>query len=147
KKDMLVFDDEQRGLAVRVTKKAKYGSLDGKSYPCQYTFNGRKRRIALGSCASISLVKAREAARAIMGDVAKGIDPAVERKKAKAHESLTLDALLSDWQALHLAAKRPRYAAEATRALRKAFAPYLDLPAAHLGRTAIVKTLDAMTRK
>jgi hypothetical protein len=50
--------------------------------------------------------------RATMGDLAKGIDPAAERKKATAealrkaaHEALTLGALLSDW-------KRPSYAAE-----------------------------------
>jgi len=72
--------------------------------------------------------KARDAVRAIMGDVAKGIDPAAERKKAAAearvkaaHEALTLSALLSDWQALHLASKRPRYASEAVRAVRNAF--------------------------
>jgi integrase len=82
-----------------------------------------------------------------MGDVARGIDPAAERKKAKAHEALTLSALLSDWQALHLASKRPKYAAEAVRALRNAFSRYLDLPAADLTRAAAVKALDAMARR
>jgi integrase len=82
-----------------------------------------------------------------MGDVARGVDPATERKKAKAHEALTLAALLSDWQALHLASKRPSYAAEAVRALRNAFARYLDFPAADLDRATAVKTLDSMARK
>src|SRR5262249_2510871 len=120
KKDKLVFDDEQRGLGVRVTAKG------GKTYLAQYTWQGQKRRIPLGSCASVSLAKAREAVRAIMGDVAKGKDAALERKKAKAHEALTLGELLADWQALHLSAKRPRYAAEAVRALRHAFGRHLD---------------------
>jgi hypothetical protein len=141
RKDMLVFDDEQRGLGVRVTAKG------GKTYLAQYGWHGQKRRIPLGSCASISLSKARGAVRAIMGDVAKGIDPAFERKRKAAEEELTLEALLSDWQALHLAARRPSYAADAVRALRHAFARYLDLPAANLSRPSIVKTLDAMTRK
>jgi integrase len=82
-----------------------------------------------------------------LGDVAKGIDPAAERKKAKAHEALRLSALLSDWQALHLASKRPRYAADAVRALRNAFSRYLDLPAADLDRATAVKTLDSMARE
>ena len=141
KRDVLVFDGEQRGLGVRVT------ASGSKTYLAQYNWRGQKRRIPLGSCSALSLAKARDAVRAIMGDVAKGIDPAAERKKAKAHEALTLCALLSDWQALHLASKRPRYAAEAVRAVRNAFSRYLDLPAADLGRATAVKTLDAMARK
>jgi integrase len=141
KRDMLVFDDGQRGLGVRVT------ASGSKTYLAQYNWHGRKRRIPLGNCSAVSLAKARDAVRAVMGDVAKGIDPATERKKAKAHEALTLAALVSDWQALHLASKRPRYAAEAVRALRNAFRRYLDLPAAHLSRAAIVKALDVMARK
>jgi integrase len=89
-----------------------------------------------------------------MGDVAKGVDPAAERKRAAAearvkaaHDALTLEALLQDWSALHLAGKRPSYAAETVRALRYAFARYLDLPAADLSRPIVVKRLDSMTRK
>jgi integrase len=99
------------------------------------------------SAASRLGVAAPYAARSIMGDVAKGIDPASERKKAKVHEALTLSALLTDWHALHLASKRPSYATEALRALRSAFARCLDLPAADLSRVTVVRTLDAMSRK
>jgi integrase len=141
KRDMLVFDGEQRGLGVRVT------AGGSKTYLAQYNWHGQKRPIPFGSCSALSLAKARDAVRVIMGNVAKGIDPAAERKKAKAHEALTLSALLSEWQALHLASKRPSYAAEATRALRNAFARYLDLPAANFSRATVVKTLDAMARK
>ena len=148
KRDMLVFDDEQRGLGVRVT------ASGGKTFLAQYAFHGQKRRIPLGSCSAVSLAKARDAVRAIMGEVAKGIDPAAERKKAAAeahrqaaHDALTLASLLEDWQSLHLASKRPAYAAEAVRALRYAFDRYLDFPGADLGRAIVVKTLDAMARK
>ena len=148
KRDMLVFDDEQRGLGVRVT------ASGGKTFLAQYAFHGQKRRIPLGSCSAVSLAKARDAVRAIMGEVAKGIDPAAERKKAAveahrqaAHDALTLASLLEDWRSLHLASKRPAYAAEAVRAMRYAFDRYLDFPAADLGRPIVVKTLDAMARK
>ncbi len=148
KRDALFFDGDQRGLGVRVTASGR------KTYLAQYTFDRQKRRIPLGSCSAISLARARAAAQAIMGDVAKGIDPASMRKiaaseaRAKAaHDAMTLAALLLDWQALHLVSRRPGYATEAIRALRYAFRRYLDLPAADLGRAIVVKTLDAMARK
>jgi hypothetical protein len=113
KKDRLVFDDAQRGLAVRVT------AAGGRTYLCQYTLNRQKWRVPLGSCSALSLSKAREAAAAVMGDVAKGRNPAAERKEAAAAEwtkrmrgRLTLAVLIQDWARLHLAHRRPRYATE-----------------------------------
>jgi integrase len=147
KKDILVFDDEQTGLGVRVT------SGGGKSFLAQYRHAGEKRRIPLGSCTAISLASARDAVRTILGDVAKGRDPAGERKEAArqgkrkaANEALTLAALLEQWEALRLAGKRERYAAEAVRAVRVAFEKRLPLPAADLDRATIVRVLDALAK-
>jgi len=127
RKDRLVFDDAQRGLAVRVT------ASGGRTYLCQYTLNGQKWRVPLGSCSALSLSKAREAAAAVMGDVAKGKNPAAERKKAVAAEwarrnrgRLTLAVLIQDWARLHLVHRRLRYAVEAVRALHHAFAKHLE---------------------
>ena len=146
KKDVLVFDDEQAGLGVRVT-------AGGKSYLAQYRHAGGKRRVPLGSCSAISLASAREAVRALMGDVAKGRDPARERKEAAAeakrkaaHDALTLGALLEQWEKLRLFEKRERYATEAVRALRYAFAKNLKRPAADLDRGAIVRVLDTLAK-
>src|SRR5436190_10820516 len=122
-KDRLVFDDAQRGLAVRVT------ASGSRTYLCQYTLNRQKWRVPLGSCSALSLSKAREAAAAVMGDVAKGRNPAAERKEAAAAEwakrvrgRLTLAVLIQNWARLHLIHRRPRYAAESVRALRHGFA-------------------------
>ncbi|PWB80659.1 MAG: DNA recombinase [Methylocystaceae bacterium] len=148
KKDVLVFDDEQRGLAVRVT------ASGGKTFLAQYTFAGGKRRIPLGSCGAVSLADARDAVRAILGRVAQGRDPAAERKAATAsakekaaRDTFTLERLIEDWASLHLSGKRPRYAAEAERALRFAFDRQLSSPAADLIRAAVVKILDELTRR
>ena len=149
KKDALQFDDEQRGLGVRMTESARKGSLAGKSYLAQYTLRGAKRRIPLGSCAAISLAAAREAVRAILGDVAKGRDPAVERKEAArqaSSQALTLEALLEQWRALKLADRRERYAAETVRALKYAFPKHLRAPAGDLDRAAVLRVLDALAR-
>jgi integrase len=147
-KDRLVFDDAQRGLAVRVT------ASGGRSYLCQYTLHGQKWRVPLGACSAVSLAKAREAAAVVMGDVAKGRNPVAERKEAAAAERarwardrLTLRALIDDWHRLHLAGRRPRYAQEAVRALHYAFADALDDAADELDRAAVVRSLDVLARR
>lgn len=148
KKDVLVFDDEQAGLGVRVT------AGGGKSFLAQYSLGGAKRRVPLGSCSGISLARARDAAQAILGDVAMGKDPAGERKQAAhdakqraARDALTFEALISQWEALRLAGKRERYAQEAVRALRHAFGKHLNAPAANLDRSSVVRVLDALSKK
>ena len=96
KKDLLMFDEGQRGLAVRVS------STGSKTFLVQYSYAGEKRRVPLGS---VTLAKARSAAPAIFGDVAKGRDPAADRKQATleakrkaAHEALTLQSCSSNGQ-------------------------------------------------
>ena len=141
KKDMLVFDDEQRGLGVRVT------AGGGKSFLVQYRHAGEKRRMPLGSCAALSLAKARLAARQIVGAVAGGKDPAGERKAAALEakrEALTLAALIEQWEALHLKRKRPNYATAATATLRRVFVKHLNTPAGSLDRAIVVRALDAL---
>jgi integrase len=145
KKDALVFDDEQRGLGVRVT------SGGGKTYLAQYTTAGSKRRIPLGSCSAISLAAARDAVQTILGDVARGRDPAGERKQAarqvkKRAEAgaLTIGVLIDKWEAGHLARKRPGYASEATRALRYGFQKHLKSPAATLTPKGVKAVLNAI---
>jgi integrase len=148
RKDRLIFDDAQRGLAVRVT------ASGSRTYLCQYSLHGQKWRVPLGAYSALSLSSAREAAAAIMGDVAKGRNPAAERKEAAAAEQakrtrdrLTLRVLIDDWNRLHLAGRRPSYAAEAVRALHVAFAHHLDSAAEDLDRAAVVRALDALTRR
>jgi integrase len=147
-KDRLVFDDAQRGLAVRVT------AGGGRTYLCQYSLHGQKWRVPLGACSALSLASARDAAAAVMGDVAKGINPALVRKEAakaeqarRARNRLTLRLLIDEWQRLHLAGRRPSYAAEAVRALHSAFADALDDAAEELQRVAVVRALDGLTRR
>jgi integrase len=148
RKDRLVFDDAQRGLAVRVT------ASGGRTYLCQYTLHGHKWRVPLGACSAVALSKARDAAAAVMGDVAKGINPAIKRKEAEAAERarrarnrLTLRVLIDDWNRLHLAGRRASYSAEAVRALRHAFTDHLDDAAEDLDRAAVVHALDALTSR
>ena len=153
-KDRLAFDTECRGLGVRAT------AAGNKVFLVQWTdaATGRKVREPLGAWGSITVEQARAAARARLGRVAQGVNPATERTAAKAADEarraalaaaqeearFTLDALIRDWARLHLAGKRARYGAEAQRALRAVFKAHLDRPAASLTHAAVTAVLDAL---
>ena len=144
-RDRLVFDSEQRGLAVRVV------AAGSKSYLAQYVVAGRKRRVPLGSVDAISLAAARTAAATVMGQVAKGTDPAADRKAAvddakveALRERMTLARLLTDWKRLHLSTRRPRYQAEALGTLERVFKDWLPRPAERLTRKDVVQLLDRL---
>ena len=144
-RDCLVFDAEQRGLGVRVL------ASGAKSYLAQYSYAGRKRRVPLGSVQAISLAMARDAARAVMGQVAMGTDVAAERKakgeqvKVEAlRERLTLGSLVADWKRLHLSGRRASYSTEAPRALQHAFSDWWARPAERLDKAVVVRVLDRL---
>jgi integrase len=150
RKDRLVFDAQCPGLAVRVTTKGT------RTFLVQWTDRVTKRKVRepLGVWGSITIEQARSAARVRLGEVAKGLDPVADRNEKRAaaerenaEVALTLDALLSQWADLHLSSRRPRYAAEAVRSVRHAFAKQLGEPAARLSRAQTVAVLDEIVAK
>jgi integrase len=132
-----------------------------KAFLVQWTdkATGRKVREPLGIWGALTVENAREAARIRLGRIAAGFDPKVEREARRAEDerqrvakvaakeaaTFTLDKLLTEWAALHLSTRRPRYAAEAIRALRLAFKGRLEEPAASLTHTAVIAVLDALS--
>ncbi len=70
----LVWDETQRGLAVRVE------TTGYASYKAIYRFGGRPRWYHIGAVDAIGLGKARDIARGVMNNVADGIDPAADRR-------------------------------------------------------------------
>jgi hypothetical protein len=73
-KPYMIWDTMQRGLAVRVETSGHCG------YKVIYNRAGRTRWIALAACNAISLSDARVLAAEIMLQVAKGGDPAADRR-------------------------------------------------------------------
>ena len=147
KKDRIVFDTECPGLGLRITAKGTRGFI------AQWTDPATKRKIRepLGVWGNITIDQARTGTRARLGEVAKGLDPAAERKRKKAdadaeraEAALTLDSLISQWTTLHLSQRRPRYSTEAPRAIRFAFADFLKRPAARLSRADTIDVLDKL---
>jgi integrase len=147
-KDRLVFDSECRGLGVRLTPKSL-------RFLAQWTDPATKRKVRdpIGVWGNITIAQARDAARARLGDVAKGINPHAERLRAReeaererAAAALTFDKLVSDWESLHLAERRERYRVEAVRAIRHAFPRLMNQPAAWISREDAVDALDELVK-
>lgn len=148
KREAWLSDTEVPGLRVRATG-------DARTFYAAWTdrATGERRRERLGAFGAITLDQARSAARVILGDVAKGDDPKAKREaqreaaeERRRTNALTLAGLVSDWSALHLAQRRPRYRAEAVRAIEYGFTKHLKLPAAKLSRAEVVEALDAMAK-
>lgn len=148
RKDRLVFDTACPGLGVRVTAKGT------RTFIAQWTSATRRKiREPLGVWGNLTIEQARVAARARLGAIAKGVDPKAERlrqraeaERERAETALTFDALIEEWKALHLAYRRPRYAAEAERAIRYGLPGLLKRPAARISRTDTVNALDQIVK-
>jgi integrase len=149
RKDRLVFETVSPGLGVRVTAKGT------RTFLAQWTdpATRRKMREPLGVWGNITIDQARDAVRARLGAVAKGIDPTAERlrrreevERERVETALTFDALIEEWKALHLAHRRPRYAAEAVRAIRGGLSELVKRPAARISRTEAVNALDQIVK-
>ena len=149
RKDRLVFDTACPGLGVRVTTKGT------RTFLVQWTDPATRRKVRepLGVWGGITIDQAREAARVRLGAVARGIDPKAERtrrraeaERDRAEAALTFDALIEEWKALHLAHRRPRYAAEAVRAIRSGLPGLLKRSAARISRADAVNALDQIVK-
>lgn len=76
-KDYFLWDEEIPGFGLRVFASGR------RSYMAQYRQNGRTRRISIGPHGRLTPDEARKEARAILGDVAKGGDPAELRDQGR----------------------------------------------------------------
>jgi integrase len=138
RKDMLTFDDEVGALAVRTT------ASGGKSYLCQFTANGVRRRVGLGNCANVKLPAARAAALDIMAKVALGNDPAIERreKRRTAKDTPTLAQLVDKWAALHVSTLSLNYQKGGPLSVRHVFSDCLTLPITEIGAATVMRAVD-----
>jgi len=147
RKDRMVFDSVSPGLGVRLTAKGT------RTFICQWTDPATRRKVRepIGVWGNITIDKAREAVQIRLGEVAKGVDPKAERMRRRAEAeraeaALTFQALMEEWTALHLAHRRPRYAAEAVRAIRRGLPDLIRRPAVQISRADAVNALDQIVK-
>src|ERR1700729_1126573 len=70
----IVWDDKLKGFGVIVYPTGM------KTYVAQYRNDGRSHRVVIGKHGRLTPDQARREAKALLGDVEKGADPAVERR-------------------------------------------------------------------
>ncbi|MGD9836287.1 MAG: tyrosine-type recombinase/integrase [Afipia sp.] len=87
--DYFVWDSDIAGFGVRVWPTGR------KVYMAQYRALGRTRRVKIGAHGALTLEEARKEAKIILGDVARGEDPAEE--KATRRKSLTVAQLCDNY--------------------------------------------------
>lgn len=132
--DRIVLDTEIPGFGIKVTPKGKRSF-----FLYHRTQAGKERRPTLGQFPVLRPDAARTLARQMLGEVAKGLDPAETRRTVRKSETVSdlLDRYLSDHAELH---KKASSLAEDRRQIEKIIKPQLGgLKLATVTRSDIVK--------
>jgi integrase len=121
-KDYYVFDCDTVGFGLRVR------ATGGRSYIVQYKAGAGRgaptRRVTIGQVGKMTPDEARQQAKRILGSVAHGKDPAVEKRESR--EAATIAEIAIAYLAQHVEAKRkPKTVESYKNALEKHVAPRL----------------------
>jgi hypothetical protein len=130
----LVWDTLQRGLAIRVQPSG------ARSWKCVYSRHGRPRWLHLGDASAIGLADARTLAAEAMLAVAKGHDPAAERRAERG--AGTFADLAERYLEQHAKKKNKSWKQADALVRRHALPRWGKLPALTIGR-ADVKAMMA----
>lgn len=139
KAEVVHFDDELKGLSVRVTAASK-------RFIVRWTdpATGSKVKRSIGTWPGVTLAAARAAAQIELGKVAQGRNPAAEIRASRAQAveerataALTFDALIEQWSARHLSKRSPSHRHQAVQVLRRVCAALLTRPAGSVSRADV----------
>lgn len=140
------WDTKQTGLGLRIT------SAGTRSWIVQGYVNGKPRRFTLGLLDDLRYQEARDEAGKIRGDMRKGINPLVEKKrKQKSSEAggVTLREIMQDYID-HKRTKhgplRPSTKQGIKLNVENEFASWADKPVATINREAVVKRFRELSK-
>jgi integrase len=126
----LVWDDELKGLGVRIT------AAGVRAFVLQTRINGRTRRMTLGKYPGLTPEVARKRAQALIGEVATGGDPVAARARRKL-QALTLEAAFKEYTTNRRRKKdglalKERTRSDMMRALEESFADWKRRPVTNI---------------
>lgn len=136
--EYFVADSELRGFGVRVAPSGR------KTFALRYRVNGAQRRFKLGVYGPMTVDSARRRARQVLGEVAAGADPSLERRRKIEDPTVgeLADRYLSDY------AEPRKKTAEADRSMLKNHVrPRLGrLKLSHVTRRDVLETHRAISQ-
>lgn len=137
KADHVEFDDDMPGFGVR------YRDGGPGTYFIQYKIGAKHGRLSLGKVAKVTLEAARVAAKKQFAGIAEKLDPSVERAKATAKVSGTIEPLIDDFvEYLRRNGRSESYLAENMRSLTRYFKALHRFGAADINRAMVAKELS-----
>jgi integrase len=111
-------------------------------YFIKFKVGGKHRRLSLGKVSKVTLADAQAAARRHFAVIADKIDPSIERAKAVAKVSDTIEPLIDDFVSyLRRNGRADTYLAEVERSLRRYFSPLHRFNAGDINRAMVAKLL------
>ena len=100
-----------------------------KYWQFQYRYHGKRPRICFGVYPEISLLDAREARRKARETLRQGLDPAIERKRAKQNRAIevanTFELFAREWHTNKLSAWSPSHANDILRRFERDIFPMI----------------------
>ena len=140
------WDAKQAGLGLRIT------SAGSRSWIVQGYVNGKPRRFTLGLLDDLGYQDAREEAGKVRGEMRKGINPLVEKRKLQqtsAAKGVTLREIMEDYVE-HKRTKhgslRPSTKHGIRLSVENEFASWADKPVATINREAVVKKFRELSK-
>ena len=136
------FDRKVSGLGVRVSPGGS------KAFFVFYRIGGRSSRLTLGRYPVLSLAEARDEARRVLSQVAKGLDPATEKIRARTDYQSTLFPTVLDHFVKNYSNRNTRSARETEQILRREFGkPWRKLPITQITKQTINGVLNEIIER
>src|SRR5947209_5085713 len=112
------YDQTLKGFGVRAT------SGGTKAFFVEKSINNKLRRMTIGRYGELTVEQARKEAQKLLGKIASGLDPAVDKQLAKA-KAITLGAVFEDYKSARKNLK-PKTLYDYTQIIQKVFSDWKD---------------------
>lgn len=146
KGQVFYWDEKQAGLGLRIT------SAGSRSWIVQGYVNGKPKRFTLGLLDDLPYKDAREEASKVRGDMRKGINPLVEKRKLQQSseaEGVTLREIMEDYiehKRTKHGALRPSTKQGIKLNVENEFSSWADKPVATINRESVVKKFRELSK-
>lgn len=138
KSEQLWFDDNLPGFGLRIREGGK------RTWIAQYRLGTKQRRITLGAVDVLDADEARRRARAVLGSVAHGVDPATAKAESKAQAGLTFGSLVPRYLTAKKDEQAPGHHEDVRRYLERHWAPLAGVALVNIDRQRVAARLGEL---